>query len=172
MHVHFRKFAMLAIMALSLLVVGCGTATQSAASDTKTQAKAEEQASQNQGGDVDMKNARLKITVGNKVLYATLEDNATTRALLKKMPMTLTMQNLYGREMCYRFGAGSLPTEHLRSDRYEVGYIVYWAPRGSFVILYKQNGEEFERQQIGHIDSGTDIFNGSGDEKVSFETVK
>ena len=96
-------------MALSLLVVGCGTATQSAASDTKTQAKAEEQASQNQGGDVDMKNARLKITVGNKILYATLEDNATTRALLKKMPMTLTMQNLYGREMCYRFGAGSLP---------------------------------------------------------------
>ena len=163
MHVHFRKFAMLAIMALSLLVVGCGTATQSAASDTKTQAKAEEQASQNQGGDVDMKNARLKITVGNKILYA---------ALLKKMPMTLTMQNLYGREMCYRFGAGSLPTEHLRSDRYEVGDIVYWAPRGSFVILYKQNGEEFERQQIGHIDSGTDIFNGSGDEKVSFEIVK
>ena len=46
---------------------------------------------------------------------------------------------------------------------------MYWAPRGSFVILYKQNGEEFERQQLGHIDQGVELFDGAGDKKVTFE---
>lgn len=119
-----------------------------------------------------MKSLKLRITAGDKEMIASLEDNAATRALVKKLPMTLPMQNLYSREMCYRYGAGSLPTENLRSDRYEVGDIVYWPPRGSFVILYAQNGEEFERQQIGHIDRGAEVFKKSGDVKVTFELVK
>ena len=119
-----------------------------------------------------MKGVKIRITAGDKEMIATLEDNAATRALVKRLPMTLPMQNLYSREMCYRYGAGSLPTENLRSDRYEVGDIVYWPPKGSFVILYAQNGEEFERQQIGHIDRGVEIFNQSGDANVTFELVK
>lgn len=127
---------------------------------------------ENNKGDISVKGQKLKITVGNKEITATLEDNAATRALIKKLPMTLPMQNLYSREMCYRYGAGGLPTASLRSDRYEVGDIVYWPPRGSLVILYAQNGEQFERQQLGHIDNGVDIFNQSGDVDVKFELVK
>ena len=116
-----------------------------------------------------MKEKNIKITVNGKVLHARLEDNATTRALVKKMPMTLPMSDLYSREMCYRYGGGALPTDNLRSDHYEVGDICYWPPRGSLVILYAQNGEEFERQQVGHIDSGVEIFEHTGDAKVTFE---
>ena len=112
---------------------------------------------------------KLKITVGDKVLCATLEDNATTQDFIKKLPTTLKMENLYGREMCYRYGAGGLAESATRNDRYEVGDIVYWKPRGSFVILYKQNGEEFERVQIGHIASGIEIFNGLGTTEIKFE---
>jgi hypothetical protein len=101
-----------------------------------------------------------------------LEDNAATRALIKKLPMTLPMQNLYSREMCYRYGQGGLPTDKLRSDHYEVGDIAYWPPRGSLVILYKQNGEEFERQQIGHIDQGVEIFENAGNKQVMFELAE
>ncbi len=114
---------------------------------------------------------KLKITVGDKILFATLEDNATVKSFLEKLPTTLQMENLYGREMCYRYGAGGLDESATRSDRYEIGDIVYWKPRGSFVILYKQNGEEFERVQIGHIESGVEIFNGLGTTKIKFELV-
>lgn len=114
---------------------------------------------------------KIKITVGGTELYATLEDNATTKALIEKMPMTLSMDDLYGREMCYRYGANALPTDELRSDGYEVGDLAYWPPRGSLVILYKQNGEEFERQHLGHIDSGVEIFENTGDADVTFELV-
>lgn len=111
---------------------------------------------------------KIKITADGKEWTAELEDNATTRALMEKLPLTLPMMDLYGREMCYRFDE-ALPTEQLRSDGYEVGDLAYWPPRHSFVILYEQNGEEFERQHLGHIASGVELFDGMGDVTVTIE---
>ena len=114
---------------------------------------------------------KVKITVGDTELTATLENNATTQAIIEQMPMTLPMMDLYGREMCYRYGAYALPTDNMRSDGYEVGDIAYWAPGGSLVILYAQNGEQFERQHLGHIDSGVEVFEDTGDVDVTFELM-
>lgn len=123
------------------------------------------------GGDNDQKGMKtMKIKVNGRELTAVMADNPTTRALMEKMPMTLPMMNLYGREMCYRFDE-ALPTGTLRVDRYEVGDIVYWPPRHSFVILYRQTGEEFERQQVGHITEGLDVFADGSDADVTFEMV-
>lgn len=111
---------------------------------------------------------QITITVGDTVLNAVLEKNATTDALVEQMPLTLSMLDLYGREMCYRYGAGALPTDTLRSDGYQVGDIAYWPPRGSLVILYAQNGEQFERQHLGHISEGVEVFETTGDTEVTF----
>lgn len=113
---------------------------------------------------------KIRITVGDKVLTAELEDNATSRAFVKMLPLTLPMLDLYGRELVYRF-SDALPTDRLRSDRYTVGDIVYWPPRHSFVILYKQTGERFSRQHIGHIDSDLLFLDGIGDVDVAFELL-
>lgn len=112
------------------------------------------------------------ITVDDVVLEAELEDNVTSRALMEKMPLTLSMMDLYGREMCYRFGAGALPTDELRSDGYNVGDIAYWPPAGSLVILYEQNGEKFERQHLGRVLSGVEVFENTGDAEVTFDVVR
>ena len=74
--------------------------------------------------------------------------------------------------MCYRYGADALPTDDLRSDRYEVGDIAYWPPSGSLVILYAQNGEQFARQHLGHIESGVEIFETTGDVDVTFDIIE
>ena len=117
------------------------------------------------------KNMKIKITVAKTELSAVFEDNATTQAIAARLPMTVHMEDLYDREMCYHFGPNALPTEKLRSDNYEVGDIIYWPPRGSFVILYRQNGERFSRQQLGHIERGVEIFETTGDADVTFELV-
>ena len=178
-----KKIFWVILACLILIAVGCGSNAITTKNmqhgdlswgeqNTAASDESEEEINTDNKEDVSMKGAKLKIIVGNKEMIATLEDNAATRAFVKKLPMALPMQNLYSREMCYRYGAGSLPTSRLRSDRYEVGDIVYWPPRGSFVILYAQNGEKFERQQIGHIDHGVELFNQSGDVTVKFELVK
>lgn len=115
---------------------------------------------------------RVKVTVGTTELFADLEDNVATQAWLQTLPVTLPMQNLYGREMCYRYGAGFLPTDELRSDGYAVGDIAYWPPRGSLVILYKQNGERFERQPMGHIDGDAEaVFSHADTVDVTFSAA-
>ena len=115
---------------------------------------------------------KLRITAKGKTLMAVMENNPTVQAFAKKLPVTLKMENLYNREMCYHYGNGAFPTGTLRSDRYEVGDIIYWPPRGSFVILYLQNGEEFERQHMGHISGNVDFFRNAGDVDVTFELLK
>lgn len=112
---------------------------------------------------------RITITVGDHVIAATLYDNAAGRALWDKLPLTLPMMNLYGREMCYRFGAGGLPDDDAVDTGYEIGDISYWPPAGSLVILYKQNGEVFEQQPIGHTEDDVSFFDGMPDTDVTFE---
>ena len=114
---------------------------------------------------------KVKITIGKQIVFADFEDNATSRALIKMMPLTLSMQDLYQRELCYRFGANSLETSDLRCDGYQIGDIAYWPPRGSLVIVYSQDGEKFERQHIGHIDSDLNISTTGGYAEVTFEAL-
>ncbi len=137
-----------------------------------TIALANENKIENTSNETEVSEMKIKITAGNTELTAKMENNATTQAIIEQMPMTLPMMNLYGREMCYRYGAYALPTDKMQSDEYEIGDIVYWAPGGSFVILYEQNGEHFERQYLGHIDSGVEVFKNSKDMNVTFEVIE
>src|SRR6266850_7400484 len=82
----------------------------------------------------DIKDMKLKITVGDKVLTAALYDNATTRELISRLPLTLPMKDLYEREVVYNFPE-ALPVSEEKRSGYEVGDISYWSPWKSFVIF-------------------------------------
>lgn len=111
---------------------------------------------------------KMSITVGSHTLTATLENNATAQAFAEKLPITLPMMDLYGREMCYRFPE-ALPADDARTRGYEVGEIVYYPPMHSFVIMYAQNGERFQMQSIGRVEGNVSVFDGIGDVDVRFE---
>lgn len=115
---------------------------------------------------------KVKITVGKETLTATFLNNATTRSLISRFPLTVPMEDLYAREMCYHFPE-ALPAEEAGRSGYEVGDIGYWTPRHSLVIFYKQNGEVISNlQKIGRIDSGVELFSRTGDMDVTFELLK
>ncbi len=111
---------------------------------------------------------KIRITADGQELTATLLDNATAKALVEKLPLTVPMEDLYSREMCYHF-PDELPANETATTGYEVGEIIYWPPRHSLVIMYAQNGERFDMQKIGRIDSGVELFEGTGDTEVTFE---
>ena len=94
---------------------------------------------------------KIAIEFEGALFHASLEDNATTRALLAKLPLTIDFLDLYGRELCHRFDE-PLPAEEVRMRGYEAGEIIYWPPRRSFVIMYRQNGERFEMQTVGRLE--------------------
>ena len=127
--------------------------------------------STNNQEDENMETYQIRIRVGNHELTATLQNNATTRAFVDMLPITLPMLDLYGREMCYRF-PDALPTDHASVSGYEVGEIVYYPPMHSFVIMYAQNGERFNMQKMGKVDAGVEVFDGIGDTEVSFSVLQ
>ncbi|MGP1367306.1 MAG: cyclophilin-like fold protein [Schwartzia sp. (in: firmicutes)] len=172
------KRAAALLTALTVLAVtGCGASAKKAESPAKPTekpvktAKTANAAPRIAPEPIDISLVKLKITVDGKVMTANIEHNRTVLSFLGQLPLSLPMKNLYDREMCYHYGAGGLPAAGTRRDRYEVGDIIYWPPRGSFVILYKQNGEEVECIPIGHIDEGVEIFDGGGDRTVTFEMI-
>lgn len=114
---------------------------------------------------------KIKLIFGDKVLTATLTNNATSRAFVEKLPLTLPMLDLYSREMCYRF-PDTLPANEASTRGYEVGEIIYYPPRHSFVIMYAQNGERFNMQTIGQVDANVEAFKNIGDIDVRFELVE
>ena len=114
---------------------------------------------------------QIKITANGNAIIGTLEDNPASRAFYDMLPTTFHMRDLYEREMCYNMPK-ALPTGQLTARAYQVGDIIYWPPRHSFVILYKQNGERFQRQHLGHIDYGVEIFEITGDAVVTFEKLE
>ena len=66
----------------------------------------------------------------------------------------------------------ALPANEAETTGYEVGDIMYWTPRHSFVIMYEQNGERISSmQKIGRIDSGVEVFKRTGDINVTFELM-
>ena len=121
--------------------------------------------------DVQSNEYKIKLTAGTREFTAAFYKNATTDALVQMMPMTLPMMDLYGNEMCYRF-PNALPTDDAHIQGYEVGEIMYWPPGHSFVIRYAQNGERFEMQKLGKLDSGIEFFKTCGDIDVRVELVE
>lgn len=120
-----EKWIALAALAASFaLLTGCGSDTASAKSASAASAavSAAPAKSQNKSGESAVKKSEeriIRITAGSHVIHAKLYDNAAARALWDKMPVTYSMQNLYNREMCFRMGAGSLPTKEAKDTGYK-----------------------------------------------------
>jgi len=117
---------------------------------------------------------KIKITIGGKVVTATLVDNETARDFGSLLPLNFSLNDLLGRE---KFG--NLPTalseKGPRTHAYDVGDIAYWSPAHDVAIYYRQDNESIPSPgiiPIGKIDGGTDVFNVPGSVKVTIELAK
>ena len=87
---------------------------------------------------------KLSIQVENRILTANLIDSKTTRDFISLLPLTLTMNDLFGRE---KWGQLPRPISEdgtgVRS--YDVGDLIYWSPAltsRSFIVM---TGSRFPR---------------------------
>jgi hypothetical protein len=111
---------------------------------------------------------KLSIKVGDKTATATLIDNETTRDFVSLLPLTLTMNDLFGREK-FAHLPRAISDKGQRRRTYDIGQIVYWSPGPDVAIYYRQDGEEIPASGIiviGKIESGTGAFDVPGSVKV------
>ena len=134
--------------------------------------KNETQNLQNEGENVSMANARIKLTVNGNEVFVKLDDNVASREFLEMLPLTLTFEDFNSTEKI-----ATLPSE-LNVDGLpsgytpEVGDFSYYAPWGNVSVFYKDFRYSNSLYKLGTIESGTEILgNISGNFEVTIERV-
>lgn len=117
---------------------------------------------------------KIRISVNGNAIMATLIDNETTRDFVSLLPLTLTMNDLFGRE---KFGhlPRAISEEGKRTRTYEVGDVVYWSPGQDVAMFYRHDGQSIPSPGIivmGKTDSGVEALNVPGSVKVTIELAK
>ena len=117
---------------------------------------------------------KIRISIADKVVTATVADNATARDFVSVLPLKVSMKDLFGREK-YANLPKALSENGPRTTSYEVGDIAYWSPAHDVAIYYKQGGESIPSPgiiPIAKIDAGAEAFNMPGSLKVMIEIAK
>jgi len=117
---------------------------------------------------------RINIRIGEKIISATVLDNETARDFISLLPLSLSMNDLFGRE---KFGnlPKALSENGPRTHSYEVGDIAYWSPDHDVAIYYRQDGDSIPSPgviPVAKIDAGTEAFHVPGPVKVIIELAK
>lgn len=94
--------------------------------------------------------ANMNIIINGETLTATLENNATTAALLEMLPLEISMSELNGNEK-YNYLSESLPTNSENIGTIHAGDIMLYGD-DCLVIFYETFNTSYHYTKIGHID--------------------
>ena len=122
--------------------------------------------------DYPIDSLKLKITVGEKILYAAIYESGATRNFIQLLPLELDMQDLNRREK-YSPLAVRLSNNGTIKNTYEVGDISYWLG-GGLAVFYHQDHAVVKAGLIviAQLKEGIEIFEAAENLKVRFELVK
>ena len=100
---------------------------------------------------------KIKISINNAVLIATMYDNPTTRDFFKLLPLTLKLDDYAGTEKISKLPKKlSLKDAPSGSDP-SIGDITYYSPWGNLAIFYKDFSYASGLIILGKIDSDVSI---------------
>ena len=121
------------------------------------------------GGHVHAQEYNLKMKLRviineNKVLTATLEDNATVAAFKEMLPLTLDMSDFNANEKKFDLPK-RLPTKDANPQMIQAGDLMIWNS-STFVLFYKSFPTSYSYTKIGRINNTSGIADAIGSENV------
>jgi hypothetical protein len=174
-----KILAAVLVLTSILAFAGCGnvaTTSQSAQKAGSPMSKSESYTDNNRkiNGDVEgNKVISAKITVGNKVLNGKFYDNETTQALVSKLPMTVNMTELNGKEKYYHLSEHLPAKSTVTPAIINAGEIMCWSSN-TLVLFYNTYSNSYGGYvKIGYIEdiSGLKEALGNGNVQVTFEVA-
>ena len=115
--------------------------------------------------------ARVRITIGDRAIEATLADSDAARDFASLLPLTLAMNDLFRREK-FATLPRAISEQGKRTHDFAVGIIGYWPPGPDVAIFYRQDGERIPDPGliiIGKIKAGMEAFAVPGAIRVAIE---
>jgi hypothetical protein len=156
--------ALIPAMALAAAIVSARADATDAAAQAAARAISDQQVS----------TMKIRMDVNGTVITATLADNETARDFASLLPLTLTMNDLFGRE---KFAPLPRPisTAGPRSRTYEVGDVILWSPGTDVAIFYRHDGQTIPSPGsilLAKVDSGVEALNVPGSVRVTVELIE
>jgi hypothetical protein len=112
---------------------------------------------------------KLRLKVGEKIMTATLMDNATSRDFVSLLPMSATLDDYAATEKI-SYLQRKLSTEGAPAGSTpSTGDIAYYAPWGNLAFFYRDFRYSSGLIKLGKIDSGVEVLNGPGSIPVTIE---
>ena len=114
---------------------------------------------------------KVKISVGDRIISATMEDNAAGRDFLSRLPLEVTLNDFNNTTEKIFYPNPALTLEGVKRGCAPVpGDITIYAPWGNVAIFCKNWSHSNDLIKIGHIDGdGISALTTGGDIKVKFE---
>ena len=114
---------------------------------------------------------KVKILVGDRIISATMEDNAAGRDFLSRLPLDVTLNDFNNTTEKIFYPEPALTLEGVKRGCAPVpGDITIYAPWGNVAIFCKNWSHSNDLIKIGHIDgNGISALTTGGDIKVKFE---
>ena len=103
--------------------------------------------------------AKIYVKINDEKLEMNLEENSTTSALAKLLPLDITMNDLNKNEK-YAYLDDSLPTNTYSPKRIEAGDVMLFGDN-CLVVFYKSFDTNYDYTKIGHINNLPELGDGS-----------
>jgi hypothetical protein len=160
----------LTLLALALVMclnqIACGTGKSTVGSPPPAQTN---EVSNKKAKAEEMK---IRITIGEKVVTATLTDSGAARDFVSLLPLTLMLEDYNRTEKISNLPRKLSTTGAPAGSDPDVGDIAYYAPWGNLAIYYKDFGYSSGLVILGKIDGDVEAFNAPGSVKATIELVK
>ena len=115
---------------------------------------------------------KIRITLQDTVITATLTDSQTSRDFVSLLPLTLTFEDYAGTEKI-SYLPRKLSTEDAPSGSDpSVGDITYYAPWGNLAIFYRDFGYANGLVVLGKINEGLEGLSVPGSVEATIELIK
>jgi hypothetical protein len=115
---------------------------------------------------------KIRITIGDKVVTATLTDSEAARDFVSLLPLTLALEDYAKTEKISYLPRKLSTTGAPAGSDPDVGDIAYYAPWGNLAIYYRDFGYSSGLVILGKIDGDVEAFNAPGSVKATVELVK
>jgi hypothetical protein len=112
---------------------------------------------------------KIKITIGEKVAIATMNNNPTTADFISLLPLTLTLTDFNRTEKISDLPEKLSTKEAPAGYKPSVGDITIYAPWGNLAIFYKDFSYSNGLISLGKITSGIEALSVSGTVKAKIE---
>lgn len=109
--------------------------------------------------------SKINLNINGNDFTVTLEDNETSRELVNRLPLSITMNELNGNEKYYYFD-DALPSNSKRVGKINKGDVMLYGD-DCLVIFYKSFTTSYSYTKIGTIDNSANLEDVVGNNSVT-----